>query len=281
MTASADHKLALVVKPPPQPGKVQDGSRSDVPRIINRASGKEIGTIMLERPIFLRPEPGSYFSPCGRFLVVRGKRNENDAQWCYALPSQLLFQVPPRNTPDQWAFSADGKHVAFFENDGTLAVRSLVSGKQLYRLAQPPAAWDRGQATKTAVAFAPTGAHVASWNAVEDEVCIWNVKTGRRSLTLPVKQDDVSGHNISPLHPDYGLRFALAWSATGHMLATTSAKGRKIQIWEVASGKLRKEWDCPGGAIISLAFSPDGRMLACGNLDSTVLILDVMGAAKN
>jgi WD40 repeat protein len=205
VTASADHELALVVKPPPQPGTQSYDRGLDRPKIVNRAAGKDIGTIMVEQSTFLRSQHGSYFSPCGRFLVVRGKRNGEDAQCCFALPSQLLFQVPPRYGPDQWAFSADGNHVALFESDG-LCIRSLVSGKVLHRLSQPaPDARPR----EIASAFAPTGLDLASWNSVDDEVRIWNVKTGRPLLTLPVKYGWGGNVLVGKASSDANLRFAL------------------------------------------------------------------------
>jgi WD40 repeat protein len=50
---------------------------------------------------------------------------------------------------------------------------------------------------------------------------------------------------------------------------------RTIQLWEVATMKLRREFDGHQGAIRSLAFSPDGRLLASGSADTTILIWEV------
>ena len=66
----------------------------------------------------------------------------------------------------------------------------------------------------------------------------------------------------------------LAWSPDGRILAMGD---RKIQLLEVAGGKMRREFTGHEGDIRSLAFSPDGRLLASGSADTTVLIWDVWG----
>lgn len=48
-----------------------------------------------------------------------------------------------------------------------------------------------------------------------------------------------------------------------------------IKVWEVATGQLRKEFVGHTGDITSLAFSDDGRLLASGSRDTTVLVWDL------
>jgi hypothetical protein len=57
---------------------------------------------------------------------------------------------------------------------------------------------------------------------------------------------------------------------------------KKIQLWELATGKVRHEWTGHNGAAIrALAFSPVGRFLASGSQDTTVLIWDMSCPGRN
>ncbi len=48
-------------------------------------------------------------------------------------------------------------------------------------------------------------------------------------------------------------------------------------LWRAADGVMHKSWRKLGGAVTSLAFSPDGTLLALGLDDYTVRLLDVSG----
>jgi WD40 repeat protein len=67
----------------------------------------------------------------------------------------------------------------------------------------------------------------------------------------------------------------LAFSSDGKTLASSSCDlGCKIQLWDTSSLKSPKELGVPlrtHSGIYSIAFSPDGKMLAAGNSDGSVL----------
>jgi hypothetical protein len=69
----------------------------------------------------------------------------------------------------------------------------------------------------------------------------------------------------------------LAFSGDGRLLA--SADGQLVHLWEVATGKELRTFTGHRGEIRSLAFSQDGKRLASGSNDSTVLVWDLVVAS--
>src|SRR5262249_45948367 len=72
-------------------------------------------------------------------------------------------------------------------------------------------------------------------------------------------------------------RFAL--SPDGKSLVTTAGDpdfGEPARMWETATGKLRGQIRGHAGSVRGAAFSPDGRLLATGSQDTTVLIWSAM-----
>jgi WD40 repeat protein len=51
----------------------------------------------------------------------------------------------------------------------------------------------------------------------------------------------------------------------------------RVYVWEVASGTLRYELSGHQGNVTALAFAPDGRTLATGSMDTTILLWDLAG----
>jgi WD40 repeat protein len=51
----------------------------------------------------------------------------------------------------------------------------------------------------------------------------------------------------------------------------------KVMVWEIASASLRFEYTGHEGQVTSLTFSPDGKTLASGGQDTTILLWDLSG----
>ncbi|BCM89746.1 hypothetical protein IAD21_01593 [Abditibacteriota bacterium] len=97
------------------------------------------------------------------------------------------------------------------------------------------------------VAFSLDSKVVASggWGKF-NQACLWNARTGALLHVLPI--------------PTGGIQ-SLAFSPNGKIVAT--ATHPKVQIWNIRTGKLLREWKDKAG-VRALAFTPDGKHLVAG-----------------
>jgi WD40 repeat protein len=107
------------------------------------------------------------------------------------------------------------------------------------------------KAPVTCVTFSPDGRLLAA-GARPGEVKLWDPATGEALLSLPVAAD------------------ALAFSPDSRRLATAGSKGApnnppEVNLWDVQTGKLLQTFTGHRKPIRTLAYSPDGTLLAGGD----------------
>jgi WD40 repeat protein len=253
------------------------------------ATGRQIGSSFADHAT----EPNSeVFSPDGKTLAVisqDGSVRLWDVATGHPVPLSGAFAGADGGTASV-AFSLDGKMLATVSASGPATPIVNVGGGsggdslgpspvQLWDVATghpvPVGAPFSGADSGTAsVAFSPDGKMLATTSIVTDStglvidgpVRLWNVSTGR---AVPVGGAFAGGD---------GGTASVAFSPDGKMLATVSAGagpgggyeglGGPVQLWNVTTGHpvpVGAPFAGANGGTNSVAFSPNGEMLATGS----------------
>jgi RNA polymerase sigma factor (sigma-70 family) len=186
------------------------------------------------------------FCPDGKSLLSGGN-DQTAFVWDVASgKARRLFGKPGRGWFHTFAFSPDGKRVAT-AGVGTLGVWEVSSGRELHRLGSD-------LDVSSSLAFSADGKRLASADESSGIIVIWDVVTGKRVGRIQAK------HSVPT---------PLAFAPDGKTLAS-AANGRTagpvICIWDVHTGKELRRFG-PRRRVGTLAFSPDGRMLAVVDRD--------------
>jgi WD40 repeat protein len=193
---------------------------------------------------------GLVFSADGKTLFATGSFAESP-RWDLASGKQLPPLKGRRSNNRNLALSPDGKALVSAGSDGTLRLLETTTGKDLHSLQH------RGGVHCTT--FSPNGKTLASAGS-NGTIWLGDTGTGKEIRSWKTYHTDMV--------------WSLAFSRDGNYLASADGT-RAIGLWEVATGRALPPLIAPGGKVLQVGFSPDGKVLASTCFDTTILLWDV------
>lgn len=189
------------------------------------------------------------------------------------------------------SFSPDEKTLATASMDKTVKLWDSTSGKELRTII------GHGKAVNC-VMFSPDGSIVAS--ASGDGIILWNTRTGeklKKITSLDIESFVFSptggilvakerwGTSLSLYHIDaecFGILRAhggsidsFCFHPSGRVLASCSRYDNTVKLWDMAIGEEICTLVGHSDRVLSVDFSPDGKLLASGSADGEIKLWDI------
>jgi RNA polymerase sigma factor (sigma-70 family) len=196
-------------------------------------------------------------------VVAAGGAEPTIHLWNVASGEEIRALAGPESGTNGLAFSPDHKLLAGVGVD-ELRLWEVATGEQLRKVRRPNSG--KGQSLALCLAFTPDGKTLAVGGQSELAVSLYDVAQDRETARLR------TGRGVS----------SLAFSSTGRTLVTAGVDSF-VQIWEVASGKLRTSLGPLHQlktAITAVAVTPDDRRIVVVPPSRQFRIFDMMSAEE-
>jgi RNA polymerase sigma factor (sigma-70 family) len=208
------------------------------------------------------------FSSDGKFLNSAG--TDGTHVWNVANGTEQNHLEKLRVANDgALAFSPDGRLVAIAGEDKKVGLFEIATGKEIRH-------WDRRDQRSRNLTFSGDGKWLTY--VADSDISVWSTNTGKELARF-----------TSPMNSSF---HSLVFSPNGQVLAAVEQKIRTLpngyhqriyalRLWEPLTNQEIRTIELDLWAAGHLALKPDGRILACGGGDATILLWDLSGQAKD
>ena len=183
--------------------------------------------------------------------------------------------------------SADGKRAASVRFD-SIAIVELETGKKICEIKRT------GHSSDGIASLSKDGATLALGGNVDEKakdksvvVRVWDVNSNKEVAAIKVAQNTTArvmlsgdgkilatwGYHTVPFKP--GVETDPATDPARAVEIWDAATGEPIEVRNAASGEVLHKFKGHARPVSALAFSKDGKMLASGSVDSTILVWDL------